>query len=188
MGKRKQKRFKRGCCGTNERLPETNHTSKPPPASAVKSNIAEENLWWIIKCQTAENNFSQWHKNSEQQCGSWAYKMPLFEHNSSMVASTKPTADIMDWALILEAIIYLSHIGCQMDVCLEKKQKQIKKEKAADYKAEDERELHNTEGSFSRGHRSYWLHGSDKKWRAGGVRDKMATYKHLLQRAFLQVL
>lgn len=54
---------------------------------------------------------------------------PLFEHNSSMVASTKPTADIMDWALILEAIIYLSHIGCQMDVCLEKKQKQIKKER-----------------------------------------------------------
>lgn len=27
----------------------------------------------------------------------------------------------MDWALILEAIIYLSHIGCQMDVCPGKK-------------------------------------------------------------------
>lgn len=38
-----------------------------------------------------------------------------------MVASTKPTAYIMDWALILEAIIYLSHIGCQMDVCWGKK-------------------------------------------------------------------
>lgn len=71
--------------------------------------------------------------------------MPLFEHNSSMVASTKPTAYIMDWALILEAIIYLSHIGCQMDACLEKNKKQIKKEKPADYKAEEEQELHNTE-------------------------------------------
>lgn len=42
-------------------------------------------------------------------------------HNSSTVASTKPTAYIMDWALILGAIIYLSHIRCQMDVCPEKK-------------------------------------------------------------------
>lgn len=39
-GKRKQKGFKRGCCVTNEQLPETNHTSKPLSASAVKSNIA----------------------------------------------------------------------------------------------------------------------------------------------------
>lgn len=46
--------------------------------------------------------------------------MPLLWHNSSTVASTKPTAYIMDWALILEAIIYLSYIGCQMDVCPEK--------------------------------------------------------------------
>lgn len=45
--------------------------------------------------------------------------MPLFEpwwQSSSTVASTKPTVYIMDWALILDAIIYLSHIGCQMDV------------------------------------------------------------------------
>lgn len=44
-----------------------------------------------------------------------------------MVASTKPTACIMDWALILEAIIYLSHIGCQMDVCPGKKKKKREK-------------------------------------------------------------
>lgn len=37
-----------------------------------------------------------------------------------MVVSSKPTAYIMDWALILAAIIYLYHIGCQMDMCPEK--------------------------------------------------------------------
>lgn len=55
-----------------------------------------------------------------------------WQHNSSMVASTKPTAYIMDWELILEAIIYLSHIRCQMDVCPGKEMK------SADYKAEEE--------------------------------------------------
>ncbi|KAK9528086.1 hypothetical protein VZT92_014580 [Zoarces viviparus] len=89
--------------------------------------------------------------------------MPPFEarrHHSSTVASTKPPAYIMDWPLILEAIIYLSHIGCQMDVCPEKK-KELKRSKSG------RKDLRGGGGGggggFSRGYRK--LHGPDGKTR-----------------------
>lgn len=69
VGKEKEKRFKPGCRVTNEQFPETNHTSKPLSASAVKSNITQENLWQIIKCQTAENSFLQKHR--KQWTAAW---------------------------------------------------------------------------------------------------------------------
>lgn len=107
-----------------------------------------------------------------------------------MVASTKPTAYNVDWALILEAIIYLSHIGCQMDVCLEKKKKKSllttklkrsnSKSSAAE-KAWEEEEV-SPEDMEAIGSTA------ETKKKEGQERDKMATYEHLQQRAFLQVL
>lgn len=145
-------------------------------------------------CQRAWNSFSVKEnfkkiRNTEQQRSSGAHEMSLFGprwHNSSMVASTKPTAYNVDWALILGAIIYLSHIGCQMDACPEKsllttKLKRSNSESSAAEKAWEEEEV-STEDTGAIGSTA------ETKKREGQERDKMATYERLQQRAFLQVL